>query len=193
MVEAKHQPNASKGIPLEPGIPDSGQSTAENDRLAFESIIAVHNTYFIVLIAALSVYFGIVGTCWKFAFGTNNETYLQRFVQVCLLVIPVLVCVAVFKGMQYALSGCTARQKYLNDLADKLDICSQDYLNGLVDNCSIDLYLLPYSAKVSMVVIGVLSVINLILLLCVLLPCVWKCVKVVKVILAPWVRHLMGK
>ncbi len=167
VVEPKHQPNAI--------------SATENGRLAFESIIAVHNTYFIVLIAALSVYFGLVGVCWKFAFGTNHEVHLPRPVQALLLSIPFLVGFAIFKGMQYALGICAKHQDYLNNLAVKLDICS------------IDLSLLPYSARVSMVVLGILSVVSLILCLYVLLPCVWKCVKVVKVILALWVRHLMGK
>ncbi len=181
VVEAKHQPNASKGIPREPGILDSGQSTGENDRLAFESIIAVHNTYFIVFIAAISVYFGIVGACWGFAFGTNHKASVPPLRQGLFLVISTIAGVAIFIGMLYALGICAKHQDYLNNLAVKLDICS------------IDLSLLPSSAKASMFFIVVLSVINLILLLCVLLPCVWKCVKVVKVTLAPWVRHLMGK
>ena len=178
VVQARHQPNASKGIPREPGIPDSRQSTTENDRLAFESIIAVHNTYFIVFIAAISVYFGIVGACWGFAFGNNHRPSGPPLRQGLFLVISTIAGVAIFIGMLYALGICAKHQCYLDNLAVKLGICS------------IDLSLLPYSAKASMLFIGVLSVINLILLLCVLLTCVRKCVKV---ILAPWVRHLMGK
>jgi len=160
VVEAKNQPNASKGIPREPGIPDSGQSATENDRLAFEGIIAVHNTYFIAFIGGLSVYCSIAGACWGSAFGTNYKTHAQVF----LLSIPVIVGVALFRAMQSALSGCIARQKYLNELAVKLDInCSQDYLNGLVNNCSIDLSLLHNSVIISMYLIGILSVVSLIL------------------------------
>lgn len=159
MVEAKHQPNASKGIPREPGNPDSGQSANENDKLAFESIIAVHHTYFIVLIAALSVYFGIVGACWKVVFGTDHKA--PDLTHILVLFLGILVGAAVFIGMRYARGICAKHQCLLDNLAAKLDICS------------IDLSLLPYSAKVSMFFIGIVTVVSIIMSLYLLGRVIW--------------------
>ena len=151
VVQAKHQPNASKGIPLGLGSYHSGQSAAENNRLAFESIIAMHNTYFIVFIAGLSVYFGIIGACWRFAFGANHKAPISKFARVLSLSISFLIGGALFIGMRYGLDICAKHQCSLDKLAAKLDICS------------IDLSLLPDSAEISMFVIAGLGAASLVL------------------------------
>lgn len=153
VTDAEHQPNTNKCIPRAPATPDSGHSATENDRLAFESIISVHNTYFIVFIGALSVYFGIAGACWRFAFATDQEPHLPKLVQILLLLIPILAGFALLKGMKYGLGICAKHQCSINNLAVRLDIRS------------IDLSLLPSSVTVSMYVIGILSLFSLILCL----------------------------
>ena len=158
VADAEHRPNVNKCIPRAPVIPDSGQSATENDRMVFESVISVHNTYFIVFIGALSVYFGIAGACWGFAFATDQKPHLTKPVQVLLLVIPILAGCALFKGMLYGLGICAKHQCSLDNLAVRLDICS------------IDLSLLPSSVEVSMVVIVILCCSSLFL-------CFWKLVE----------------